>query len=85
MTRPRSGRTAPIPLTVKRVGADPVAPGIGGTRQRRPMHGTDWGQPVRAPDQRPDQQVNPARPSATLTARGVITAPSGPPAQTLSP
>jgi hypothetical protein len=85
MTRPRPGRTAPIAPTVKRVGSDPVAPSIGGGPQRRRTHGPDWSHPVRAPDQGPDQQANPAHQSAPITARGVNIGASDPPARTLSP
>jgi hypothetical protein len=79
MTRPRSGRTAPIPPTVTRVGSDPVAPKTHSGPQRRRTHGPDQRRPVHVPDLRPDQQVNPAAQSDHVTARAADIAASDPP------
>jgi hypothetical protein len=85
MTRPRAGRTAPIPPTVTRVGSDPVAPKTPSGARRRQTHGPDRRRSVRGPDQSPGPQANPARQPAPITARDLNIGASDSPAQILSP
>ena len=85
MTRPRSDRTAPIPLAAKRAGTALAAPSTAGAPKQRWMRGCNRHASAPASDQTPVKQANPPRQSAQIPPTAPTSAPKGPRALTLSP